>query len=73
MGLLILERKEFLSRYEQVKASSESTEMVYKREEAKLLSALAEAQKREKSLEKLLGIQKECISNVSTCSLKPIA
>ncbi|XP_074574486.1 nuclear matrix constituent protein 1b-like [Curcuma longa] len=64
MGLLILERKEFLSKYEQVKASSESTEMVYKREEAKLLSALAEAQKREKSLEKLLGIQKECISNI---------
>ncbi|XP_042418260.1 nuclear matrix constituent protein 1b-like [Zingiber officinale] len=64
MGLLILERKELLSKHEQIKASSDSTDIIYKREEAKRLSALAEARKREKSLEKLLGIQKECVSNI---------
>lgn len=72
MGLLILERKELLSKYEQIKASSDSTEVIYKREDAKRLSSLAEAHKREKSLEKLLGIQKECVSNVSACSVKNI-
>lgn len=65
MGLLILERKELVSKYEQVKASSDSAEIAYKREEAKRSSALAEARKRELNLEKLLGIQKECVANVS--------
>ncbi|CAL9764916.1 unnamed protein product [Musa acuminata subsp. burmannicoides] len=64
MGLLILERKELVSKYEQVKASSDSAEIAYKREEAKRSSALAEARKRELNLEKLLGIQKECVANI---------
>ncbi|WOL15401.1 Peptidase S28 [Canna indica] len=64
MGLLILERKELISKYEQIKAASDSAEIAYKREEAKRSSALAEARKREQNLEKLLGIQKECVANI---------
>ena len=70
MGLLILERKEWTSKYEQVKASAESAEIVYQREKAAHLSAIAEARKREESLKKALGIEKECVTNVRTYHLK---
>ncbi|CAL5366611.1 unnamed protein product [Camellia sinensis] len=61
MGLLILERKEWISKNEQVKSSAESAELIYKRDQAAHSSALAEAKKREENLKKALGIEKECI------------
>ena len=64
MGLLILEKKQLVSKYEEIKASVESTELMYKREQAAHASALAEARKREENLRKALGIEKECIANV---------
>ena len=64
MGLLILERKELASKYEQIKASSEASEVMHKRDQAAHISALAEAKKREDGLKKALGVEKECIANV---------
>ncbi|KAF8410272.1 hypothetical protein HHK36_002797 [Tetracentron sinense] len=64
MGLLILEKKEWASKYEQVKASAGSTEITYKLDQAAHSSALADARKREESLKKALGIEKECITNI---------
>lgn len=65
MGLLILERKEWAAKYEQIKTEAESAEIVYKRDQSAHSSALAEARKREDSLKKALEIEKECIANVS--------
>jgi hypothetical protein len=64
MGLLLIERKEWSSKYDQLKASSEASEISRKRERAAQASALAEAAKREESLKKALGIEKECVANV---------
>lgn len=64
MGLLILEKKEFASIFEQIKASAEATELKHKQDQAAHLSALAEARKREESLKKALGVEKECIRSV---------
>ncbi|KAM7520361.1 hypothetical protein LguiB_019323 [Lonicera macranthoides] len=64
MGLLILEKKEWLSEYEQVKVKAESAELMYKRDQAAHSAALAEAKKREDSLKKALGIEKECVANI---------
>lgn len=64
MGLLLIERKEWSSKYDQLKASSEASEISHKRERAAQSSALAEAAKREESLKKALGIEKECVANV---------
>jgi len=64
LGLILLERKELTSKYEQLKASSEATEIMLKRERASQQSALAETRKREENLKRNLAIQKECISNV---------
>eukprot|EP00257_Ricinus_communis_P022105 XP_015581746.1 protein CROWDED NUCLEI 4 [Ricinus communis] len=64
MGLLILERKELASNCEQIKTSAETTELKHKRDQAAHLSALAEARKREESLKKALGVEKECIASI---------
>ena len=64
MGLLILERKELASKFEQIKASFEAAEVAHKRDQAAHLSAIAEARKREESLKKAVGVEKECIISV---------
>lgn len=64
LGLILLERKELTSKYEQLKASFEATEIILKRERASQQSALSETRKREENLKKNLAIQKECISNL---------
>ncbi|XP_058006227.1 protein CROWDED NUCLEI 4-like [Hevea brasiliensis] len=64
MGLLILERNDFTSKFEQIKASSEAAELKQKRDQAAHLSALAEARKREESLKKALGVEKECMTSI---------
>jgi len=64
MGLLLLERKELASKYEQMKASAETAELMHKRDQAAHASAFAEAKKREESLKKALGVEKECIASV---------
>lgn len=64
MGLLILERKELDSKYEQIKASAETTEIMHKRDQALRLSALAEARRREESLKKAVGVKDECIASL---------
>lgn len=64
MGLLILERKELASEFDQMKASVEASEMTHKCDQAVHSSAVAEARKREESLKKALGIEKECIASV---------
>lgn len=65
MGLLIMERKELVSKYEQLKASTESSEILHKRDSAVHLSAVAEARKREESLKKTVVVKEECIASVS--------
>ncbi|KAL5213377.1 hypothetical protein ABZP36_024224 [Zizania latifolia] len=64
LGLVLLEQKELTSKYEQLRASSESAEIMHKRGCASQQSSLAEATKREENLKKNIGIQKECVANL---------
>ncbi|KAF5189425.1 Crowded nuclei [Thalictrum thalictroides] len=64
MGLLLMEKKDWSSKNEQVKASADSDIMKFKLEHAAHLSALADAKKREDSLKKSLAIEKECLTNI---------
>ncbi|XVF61418.1 hypothetical protein PTKIN_Ptkin08bG0127900 [Pterospermum kingtungense] len=64
MGLLILERKELVAKYEQIKASVEASEIMHKRDQAAHMSALVEAKKREDGLKKVLGVEKECVASI---------
>lgn len=71
MGLLILERKEWLSKYEEAKSMADSAELNFKRERASHASDMTAAKRREDSLKKALGIEKECVKNVLTSSSVP--
>ncbi|KAI3990880.1 hypothetical protein MKX01_026064 [Papaver californicum] len=64
MGLLLLEKKDWTFKCEEVKASAYITEMKHKLDQAAHSSALAEAKRREESLKKDLGVAKECITNM---------
>ncbi|WCJ32079.1 branched-chain amino acid aminotransferase 5 / branched-chain amino acid transaminase 5 (BCAT5) [Euphorbia peplus] len=64
MGLLILEKKDLAANYDQVKSSSETADLMHKRELAALKSGLAEARRREDNLKKALGVEKECIASI---------
>ncbi|XP_031478512.1 protein CROWDED NUCLEI 4-like [Nymphaea colorata] len=64
MGLLLLEKKEWASKHEKVKADAELAEEKYKRERATHLRSLAEAEKWELSLKTSLGVAKECITSL---------
>ncbi|XP_020680394.1 protein CROWDED NUCLEI 4 [Dendrobium catenatum] len=64
MGLILLEKKDLESKYNEIKASAESAEIIYKRDKAANLSALGEARKREENLKQTLGIEKECLANI---------
>ncbi|CAN6679906.1 unnamed protein product [Malus baccata var. baccata] len=64
MGLLILERKELASNYDQIKASAETAELLHKCDQAAHLSALADARKREECLKKTVGVKEECIASI---------
>lgn len=65
MGLLVLEKNEWISNYEQVKSSADLAEKTYKRDQAAKVTALAEAKKQEEILRRALAIEKECVANVS--------
>lgn len=65
MGLLLLERKELDSKYEQIKASADTAEIMHMRDQAAHLSALSDARKREENLKKVVGVKDECIASVS--------
>ncbi|XP_045829340.1 protein CROWDED NUCLEI 4 [Trifolium pratense] len=64
MGLLILERKELASKYEQVKATVESFELVHNHDSSRNKSALAESRKREECLKRTIGVKDECIGSL---------
>lgn len=65
MGLLIMEKDDLLSNYEEVKSSVDEADLAHRRDLSAYVSALAEAKKREESLKKDVGVAKECISSVS--------
>ncbi|KAJ1414574.1 hypothetical protein SESBI_18824 [Sesbania bispinosa] len=64
MGLLIFEINELASKYEQVKASIDSSEFMHKHDSAMNLSALTAARKREESLKKAVEVKEACIANL---------
>lgn len=64
MGLLILEKKELASKYEQVTAFAESSQLAHKHESAMNKSALTESRKREECLKKTVGVKDACIASL---------
>ena len=64
MGLLLIEYKKWISKYEQITLSTIKAEVKSKREKNAHSIAIPEAEKQEESLKKALGVEKQSVANV---------
>jgi hypothetical protein len=69
MGLLLIEKKEWEARLEEISQLLTQKEEILKREQSAHLNAISEYERREESTRKALGVEKQCVADVSASIL----